>query len=124
MIGYFDKIRNFYLLAYLPLESAMLITLMPGLAGIGPALWLSENVKERLQKEGYVQVRTRAREIDFGINVAVCGAWFYWMKHTARNGGMGWVEGMVKIAIMLAGMDVLLFQMMLGSTVWYTARAR
>lgn len=30
MIGYFDKIRNFYLLAYLALESAMLITLISG----------------------------------------------------------------------------------------------
>lgn len=85
---------------------------------------MSENVKECLKKEGYVQVRTRAREIDFGINVAVCGAWFYWMKHTARYEGTGWVEGIVKIAIMLVGMDVLLFQMMLGSTVWYTAKAR
>lgn len=124
MAGHFDKIRNLSLLAYLPFESAMLITLVPGISGFGLALWLSENVKERLKKEGYVQVRTRAREVDFGINLAVCGAWLYWMRDREAWKGMGWVEGCVKTGIMFVGMDVLLFQLLLGSTVWYTARAR
>lgn len=124
MTMHFDRIRNVSLIANLPLTAQKFTTLIPGISSFGLALWLSENVKTRLQKEGYVQVRTRAREVDFGINVAVCGAWLYWFGNFEAGKETGWVDQCAKLAIIFVGIDFLLFQLWLGSTVWFTAKAR
>lgn len=84
----------------------------------------SDKIKARLTEAGYVERRTRSRENDLLLNVAVLIAAYYWIQRWPRDKDASewWLGALIVISffIMWGG----LFLLLLGPTMWFTVRAR
>lgn len=88
------------------------------------ALVTGEKIKARLEQEGYVQRRTRAREIDLALNFAVIGAFYYWADNYEGDGKEG---AFATVALAVFGgvmMWWIIVMISLGSVLWFTVKVR
>lgn len=88
------------------------------------AFWRADIIKEQLKKDGYVQRRTRERELDLAISFAPVLAFLYYAQKYEGDGK----ESKLAVAAMGIG-GVLLFWWMivlisLGPILWFTVRDR
>lgn len=86
---------------------------------IAIALWRADKIKAELQRQGYVQRRTRVREIDFAINVVVLAALIYWCFREESGLTARLTTGLCAFMVWW-----LLFLMSLGPVVYFTVRVR
>lgn len=81
-----------------------------------------------LQRQGYVQRRTRLREIDFAINGVIVAAFLYWLFRGAGFRQEAFKEVSMLTVRLIIGLCVLmvwwmLFLVSLGPVVYFTVRA-
>lgn len=88
------------------------------------ALATSEKIQTQLEREGYVQRRTRARELDLLLNFAVFGAFYYWLQRHERDEELG-AYAVHRLAV-LSGLMLwwLIVMFSIGPVLWFTVRVR
>ncbi|KAF2166301.1 hypothetical protein M409DRAFT_23493 [Zasmidium cellare ATCC 36951] len=88
------------------------------------AMATGEKIKSRLEERGYEQRRTRAREIDLLLNLAVFGAFYYWLQSYESDGK----ESRFAVGLMavFGGLMIWWFivMMSIGPVLWFTVRVR
>lgn len=96
------------------------------LAGYCLASWRAEIIKEELKKAGYVQPRTRERELDWAVSFAPVLAFLYYAQrydHQANG-----EESRLALAVVTMGVVLLFWWMIvlisLGPILWFTVRER
>lgn len=88
------------------------------------AMATGEKIASQLEQAGYVQRRTRAREVDLLLNSAVFGAFWYWAKNYESDGKESAL--FLGSLVLFGGLMIwwIVIAMSIGSVLWFTVKVR